>query len=95
MKIFIIAGKVFTSLTWLVLIVNLLMPFEGNVSIALNFFLAFTVMMHGFQVLIFHTMFSQTHQLKAKDYIKPFAFGVFTLLEYRQQLLSQNSEPKA
>ncbi|NKF49141.1 DUF1145 domain-containing protein [Shewanella sp. WXL01] len=89
MNKFIVIGKLATALMWLVMIYNLFMPFAGKVSIALNFFMLFTVMMHLFQVLIFHTMFSEALKLKGKDYLQPFFFGVFALLQYRQRLLSQ------
>ncbi|WP_282166740.1 DUF1145 domain-containing protein [Shewanella japonica] len=87
MKFFITAGKSFTLLTWLVMFYNLFIPFEGQVSIILNILLLITVMMHFFQLLIFHTMFSSLLKLKIIDYIKVYFFGVFGLLVYRQKVL--------
>ncbi|GIU51047.1 MULTISPECIES: DUF1145 domain-containing protein [Shewanella] len=87
MKFFILAGKSFTLLTWLVMFYNLFMPFEGQVSIILNILLLITAFMHFFQLLIFHTMFSTLLKLKFVDFIKVYFTGVFGLLEYRQKVI--------
>ncbi|WP_144211539.1 DUF1145 domain-containing protein [Shewanella donghaensis] len=87
MKYFIVIGKSFTLITWLVMFYNLFMPLEGQVSIILNILLFITAVMHCFQLLIFNTMFSSLLKLSALDYLKVYFFGVFGLLEYRQKVL--------
>ncbi|MEZ9142402.1 MULTISPECIES: DUF1145 domain-containing protein [unclassified Shewanella] len=87
MKFFILAGKSFTLLTWLVMFYNVFMPFDGKVSIVLNILLLITAFMHLFQLLIFYTMFNTLLKLKLVDYIKVYFLGVFGLLEYRQKVL--------
>ncbi|WP_076538188.1 DUF1145 domain-containing protein [Shewanella sp. UCD-KL21] len=87
MKFFIISGKSLTLIMWLVMFYNVFMPFEGQVSIVLNILLFITIIMHFFQLLIFHTMFSSLLKLSLVDYLKVYFFGVFGLLEYRQQVL--------
>ncbi|WOT05437.1 DUF1145 domain-containing protein [Shewanella youngdeokensis] len=89
MKALLVIGKWITAFVWLLMIFNLFMPLNGNVAIILNILLAITVFMHGFQTVIFHTLFNTLLPLKKRDYLQVFLFGVFSLLQYRQQVLTQ------
>lgn len=89
MKAVLVLGKLATLLAWVLMFFNLFSPFEDNIGVILTILLGVTAMMHGLQVLIFHTIFCQLLPLKAKDYLNAFLFGVFALLDYRQRALSQ------
>ena len=89
MKWVLIAGKLATAFAWLMMFYNLVTPFEGNIAAILNILLAVTVFMHCFQTIIFHTLFNQLLPLKKVDYLQVFMFGVFSLLQYRQQVLDK------
>lgn len=87
MKHFIKFGYGLTAITWAVMLFNVFVPFEGNIQLLLWALLLITSVMHGLQVLIFHTMFSQQLTLKTLDYLTVFCFGIFGLLHYRQRVI--------
>lgn len=87
-------GKAVTLIAWLMMAYNLVMPFEGNVSLILTILLAITCMMHCFQVAIFHMLFKTLMPLRQKDYWQVFIFGIFSLLAYRQQVLNSADKNK-
>ncbi|MPY25436.1 DUF1145 domain-containing protein [Shewanella sp. YLB-07] len=90
-NVFIMTGKAITLLAWLMMTYNLVQPFEGNTTVILNILFAVTLFMHSFQVVILHTRFKSRLTLHKSDYLNVFAFGIFSLLSYRQQsLLSVN-----
>ncbi|PKH57200.1 hypothetical protein CXF83_03260 [Shewanella sp. Choline-02u-19] len=89
MKLVLLLGKLATALAWLMMFYNLAVPFDGNIAVILNILLAVTVLMHSFQTMIFHTIFKSLIALKKSDYLQVFIFGVFSLLQYRQQVLAQ------
>ncbi len=89
MKPLITLGKLITLFAWGVMLYNLVMPFEGQISTILNILLVVTCVMHGIQVLIFHSLFKALMELNAKAHFSVFLFGVFSLLEYRQAVLNK------
>ncbi|MBR9728747.1 DUF1145 domain-containing protein [Shewanella intestini] len=92
MNKFVLFGKILTAAMWVLMTYNLLMPFESKASVLLNFFMLFTAIMHLIQVAMFHTIFAKTMVLKATDYLQAFIFGAFTLMQYRQKLISQMAD---
>lgn len=89
MKPLIFIGKLITLFAWTMMFYNLAIPFEGQISIILNILLAITFVMHGIQVLIFHSLFKQLMEISRVDHLKVFLFGVFSLLEYRQAVMAK------
>lgn len=89
MKLIIMAGKSLTVIALVFMLINLLHPFAGNVSLILNLLLFCTLLMHGIQLAIFHSAFSQHMNIKYKDYFNVFIFGVFSLIEYRARFLNR------
>ncbi|WP_076413407.1 DUF1145 domain-containing protein [Shewanella sp. UCD-KL12] len=89
MQFFIMAGKAATLFAWLIMAYNLMAPFTGNIAVILNILLAITIFMHCFQVVIFHTLFKSLLTLKKSDYFSVFAFGIFSLLKYRSQVMQK------
>lgn len=87
MKLTLILGKLATVFAWLIMLYNLTTPFDGNIAVILNILLAITVFMHCFQTIIFHIIFNSLIALKKSDYLQVFIFGIFSLLQYRQQVL--------
>ena len=83
MDFFIISGKATTLFAWLIMGYNLVQPFEGNIAVILNILFSVTLLMHGFQVVIFHTRFKSRLRLHKSDYLKVLTFGIFSLLSYR------------
>ncbi|WP_420028933.1 DUF1145 domain-containing protein [Shewanella benthica] len=51
----------------------------------LNILFAMTLLMHAFQVAIFHTRFKSRLTLHQSDYLNVLAFGIFSLLNYRSK----------
>jgi putative membrane protein len=88
MKMMILAGKGITLFAWGVMLYNLFFPIEGNVGTLLSILLAITLVMHSFQVLIFHMLFKSLMVIKKSHYFAVLLFGVFSLLAYRQRLLA-------
>lgn len=88
MKFIILAGKAVTLFAWGVMLYNLVASVEGNIGLLLTILLAITVVMHSLQVLIFHSLFKSLLPLNKADYLQVLLFGVFSLLDYRQQALA-------
>ena len=82
-------GYATTAIAWLVMVYNLVHPFEGSIGFAFTILLLLTVIMHALQIVIFHMMFKDTLTLKLKDYLVVCFFGLFALLPYRQKVLQQ------
>ncbi|EGM67994.1 DUF1145 domain-containing protein [Shewanella sp. HN-41] len=91
MPLLINLGKVITLIAWLMMAYNLAIPFEGKVAIILNILFGITCIMHCFQVAIFHMLFKTLLPLTKQDYLQVFIFGIFSLLAYRQQVMTQVS----
>lgn len=92
MKWLIIAGKVITIVAVIIMIYNLIIPFSGVINVILNVMLAFTLVIHLVQVISFHKIFAPLLPLSKQDYWQVFMFGVFSLMEYRQQVLNQQAK---
>ena len=91
MPLLINLGKAITLIAWLMMAYNLAIPFEGKVAIILNILFGITCIMHCFQVAIFHMLFKTLQPLTKQDYLQVFIFGIFSLLAYRQQVMTQVS----
>lgn len=89
MKWLLLLGKLATLGAWLMMGYNLLVPFDGNIGTLLKILLGVTVVMHSFQLGVFHLLFKKLLPLKGSDYLQVFAFGVFALLEYRARALAK------
>lgn len=86
MKLIIFLGKAITLITIGLMLINLVSPFDGRLSLIFNLLLVCTIFMHGIQVAIFHTAFSKQLSLSIKDYLNVFIFGVFSMLQYKNRL---------
>ena len=93
MKVMLVLGKIVTAFAWLMMLYNIASPFEGGIAVALNILFVMIILVHCFQVFIFHSLFSTLLKLKKSDYLQVFLFGAFSLLQYRQQVLDK--QPKA
>ena len=82
-------GYATTAIAWLVMVYNLVYPFEGSIGFAFTVLLLLTVIMHALQIVIFHQMFKDRISLTTKDYLIVCVFGLFGLLAYRQKVLQQ------
>lgn len=92
MKAMLVLGKIVTAFAWLMMLYNLISPFAGNIAVILNILFAMTILMHCFQTVIFHSLFSKLLPLKKSDYLQVFLFGVFSLLQYRQQVMDKQTQ---
>ncbi|GIU40158.1 hypothetical protein TUM4438_00690 [Shewanella sairae] len=92
MNIMLVLGKLVTGVAWLMMVYNLIMPFDGSVAVVLNILFAMTIFMHCFQTFIFHSLFSKLLELKKSDYLQVFLFGVFSLLQYRKQVMDKQAQ---
>ena len=87
MRLIITAGKAITLVAWIMMGYNLIMPFEGDLSLVLNILLLITLLMHGLQTLVLHHLCKTRLSLTRSDYLNVFVFGVFSLLSYRREVL--------
>ncbi|WP_065188751.1 DUF1145 domain-containing protein [Shewanella woodyi] len=89
MKFIVTTGKAITILAWILMGYNLVMPFNGEISLILNTLLLLTLVMHSIQTLIFHRLFKTLLPLTCRDYLNVLAFGVFSLLAYRREVMER------
>ncbi|MGR6832610.1 DUF1145 domain-containing protein [Aliivibrio wodanis] len=85
MKGLIILAKMAIGIVWLMLLLNLFMPFPGNGAIALYILMAFLFMMHGLQMLIFIGAFGDKISMSRWEKWSILIFGVFALLDIRKK----------
>jgi putative membrane protein len=85
MKGLIILAKIAIGFVWLILLLNLFMPFPGTGAIALYILMAFLFMMHGLQMLIFIGAFGDKISMSRWEKWSILIFGVFALLDIRKK----------
>ncbi|MGR6860138.1 DUF1145 domain-containing protein [Aliivibrio sifiae] len=85
MKGLIILTKIALGGVWLILLLNLFMPFPGKGAIALYILTAFLFMMHGLQMLIFIGAFGDKISMSRWEKWSILIFGVFALLDIRKK----------
>mgnify|MGYP000586734912 FL=1 len=85
MKGLIILAKIAIGFVWLMLLLNLFMPFPGTGAIALYILTAFLFMMHGLQMLIFIGAFGDKISMSRWEKWSILIFGVFALLDIRKK----------
>ncbi|MDD9196582.1 DUF1145 domain-containing protein [Aliivibrio sp. S3MY1] len=85
MKGLIILAKIAIGFVWLILLLNLFMPFPGTGAIALYILTAFLFMMHGLQMLIFIGAFGDKISMSRWEKWSILIFGVFALLDIRKK----------
>ncbi len=85
MKILIILAKASIAFVWLVLLLNIVMPFPGKAAIALYIMTAFLFMMHGLQMLIFVGAFGDKVKTTSWEKWSILIFGIFALLDIRRK----------
>lgn len=85
MKILILMAKAAIAFVWVILILNLFMPFPGKAAIALYIMAAFLFMMHAVQMLIFIGAFGDNLKISRWEKWSILIFGVFSLLDIRRK----------
>ncbi|WCE29624.1 DUF1145 domain-containing protein [Vibrio sp. SCSIO 43137] len=85
MKILIMLAKASIAFVWLILILNLFMPFPGKAAIALYIMAAFLFMMHAVQMLIFIGAFGDKVKISGWEKWSILIFGIFSLLDIRRK----------
>ncbi len=85
MKILLILAKASIAFVWLVLLLNIVMPFPGKAAIALYIMTAFLFMMHGLQMLIFVGAFGDKVKTTRWEKWSILIFGIFALLDIRRK----------
>lgn len=87
MKALILLAKTAIGFVWLVLLLNIFMPFPGNAAIALYIMTAFLFMMHGIQMLIFIGAFGDKVKMSSWEKWSILIFGIFALLDIRRKYM--------
>ncbi|MFG0770260.1 DUF1145 domain-containing protein [Vibrio plantisponsor] len=85
MKALLVLAKAAIAFVWLVLLLNIVMPFPGKAAIALYIMTAFLFMMHGLQMLIFVGAFGDKVKTSAWEKWSILIFGIFALLDIRRK----------
>ncbi|EQB8917210.1 DUF1145 domain-containing protein [Vibrio fluvialis] len=85
MKILLTLAKVAIAFVWLVLLINIVMPFPGKAAIALYIMTAFLFFMHGLQMLIFVGAFGDKVKMNGWEKWSILIFGIFALLDIRRK----------
>lgn len=85
MKILLALAKAAIAFVWLVLLINIVMPFPGKAAIALYIMTAFLFFMHGLQMLIFVGAFGDKIKMNGWEKWSILIFGIFALLDIRRK----------
>ncbi|MBY7838726.1 DUF1145 domain-containing protein [Vibrio fluvialis] len=85
MKILLTLAKAAIAFVWLVLLINIVMPFPGKAAIALYIMTAFLFCMHGLQMLIFVGAFGDKVKMNGWEKWSILIFGIFALLDIRRK----------
>ncbi|EKO3933346.1 DUF1145 domain-containing protein [Vibrio fluvialis] len=85
MKILLALAKAAIAFVWLVLLINIVMPFPGKAAIALYIMTAFLFFMHGLQMLIFVGAFGDKVKMNGWEKWSILIFGIFSLLDIRRK----------
>ncbi|EKO5152567.1 DUF1145 domain-containing protein [Vibrio fluvialis] len=85
MKILLTLAKAAIAFVWLVLLINIIMPFPGKAAIALYIMTAFLFFMHGLQMLIFVGAFGDKVKMNGWEKWSILIFGIFALLDIRRK----------
>ncbi|MBY7975330.1 DUF1145 domain-containing protein [Vibrio fluvialis] len=85
MKILLALAKTAIAFVWLVLLINIVMPFPGKAAIALYIMTAFLFFMHGLQMLIFVGAFGDKIKMNGWEKWSILIFGIFALLDIRRK----------
>ncbi|AMF95804.1 DUF1145 domain-containing protein [Vibrio fluvialis] len=85
MKILLTLAKAAIAFVWLVLLINIVMPFPGKAAIALYIMTAFLFFMHGLQMLIFVGAFGDKVKMNGWEKWSILIFGIFALLDIRRK----------
>ncbi len=86
MNIFLCMGKGLMLLIWTVLITNIFWPFPGKAAMAFYLLTGFVVFLHLIQFLIFYGAFGEKLQLRKREVLSIFTFGVFSLWGFKERL---------
>ncbi|MFV0449857.1 MAG: DUF1145 domain-containing protein [Vibrio sp.] len=85
MKALLVLAKAAIAFVWIVLLLNIFMPFPGKAAIALYIMTAFLFMMHALQMLIFVGAFGDKVKTSAWEKWSILIFGIFALLDIRRK----------
>ncbi|KQH84771.1 DUF1145 domain-containing protein [Vibrio furnissii] len=85
MKILLALAKAAIAFVWLILLINIVMPFPGKAAIALYIMTAFLFFMHGLQMLIFVGAFGDKVKMSGWEKWSILIFGIFALLDIRRK----------
>ncbi|EKO3906602.1 DUF1145 domain-containing protein [Vibrio fluvialis] len=85
MKILLALAKAAIAFVWLVLLINIVMPFPGKAAIALYIMTTFLFFMHGLQMLIFVGAFGDKVKMNGWEKWSILIFGIFALLDIRRK----------
>ncbi|ASW79759.1 DUF1145 domain-containing protein [Vibrio anguillarum] len=85
MRVLLVLAKAAIAFVWLILLLNIFMPFPGKAAIALYIMTAFLFIMHGLQMLIFIGAFGDKISMSRWEKWSILIFGVFALLDIRRK----------
>ena len=85
MRVLLGLAKAAIAFVWLILLLNIFMPFPGKAAIALYIMTAFLFIMHGLQMLIFIGAFGDKISVSRWEKWSILVFGVFALLDIRRK----------
>ncbi|AQP34857.1 DUF1145 domain-containing protein [Vibrio anguillarum] len=85
MRVLLVLAKAAIAFVWLILLLNIFMPFPGKAAIALYIMTAFLFIMHGLQMLIFIGAFGDKISMSRWEKWSILVFGVFALLDIRRK----------
>lgn len=78
MKVFWGLGRLLTLLFWLVVLVNLVVPFVHPLHLLVNFAGAFLLVLHVLELLLFRASF-RGRAASGRDRLRVLLFGIFHL----------------
>lgn len=93
-QFFIFIAKIFMICVWSVILVNLVHPFPGSMSIALNVMAIFMLFMHGLQVLMLTKLSGGKIELSKTEKLSIWVFGSFAMFGLKEKILNTLEQKK-
>ena len=84
--------KVLTALVWVILLINIVMPFPGKAGTSLYLLFGLVIIAHGLQTLMVFGVFRSMIPVSKKDYWSVMIFGVAAMHDIRQRAFAAAQE---
>lgn len=81
----ILFGKIATAIVWVMMLINLIMPFPSPANVFINGALIFLVVTHGLQAWLLSKTLTKQEREKGNKCLKLFFFGLFEAMSWKKE----------